>query len=42
MYQQTNLFDVPPEAEPEPGAGEILTLATFAERAYLDFAMSVV
>src|ERR1700738_4475757 len=37
MTDQTNLF------EPPPGdGGESLTLATFAERAYLDYAISVV
>ncbi|CDG81348.1 DNA topoisomerase IV subunit A [Janthinobacterium agaricidamnosum] len=49
MSTQTNLFDDP---QPEPGApgepdeplidGETLTLSTFAERAYLDYAISVV
>jgi topoisomerase-4 subunit A len=38
MTEQANLFDqVPPG-----GDGESLTLATFAERAYLDYAISVV
>ena len=37
MTEQANLFDVAP-----PGDGESLTLATFAERAYLDYAVSVV
>src|SRR4030088_790644 len=37
MTDQTNLF----EATPADG-GESLTLATFAERAYLDYAISVV
>src|SRR3984885_3868596 len=39
MSEQANLF-----APPEPPApdGETLTLATFAERAYLDYAISVV
>src|SRR5438309_1611357 len=36
MTEQANLF------EPAPADGEILTLATFAERAYLDYAGSVV
>ncbi len=40
MYEQANLFDSQPEPEPSPS--EILTLATFAERAYLDYAISVV
>lgn len=40
MYEQANLFDQQPE--PEPSGSEILTLATFAERAYLDYAISVV
>jgi len=38
MTDQANLFD---EAAPAEG-GESLTLATFAERAYLDYAISVV
>ncbi|MES2933408.1 MAG: DNA topoisomerase IV subunit A [Pseudomonadota bacterium] len=38
MSEQANLFDQPPE----PPDGETLTLATFAERAYLDYAISVV
>jgi topoisomerase-4 subunit A len=37
MTEQTNLFDVAPADD-----GESLTLATFAERAYLDYAISVV
>jgi topoisomerase IV subunit A len=37
MTEQTNLFDVAPAED-----GESLTLATFAERAYLDYAISVV
>src|SRR6478752_2431698 len=37
MTEQANLFDAAP-----PGDGESLTLATFAERAYLDYAVSVV
>ncbi|CAN5359783.1 DNA topoisomerase IV subunit A [soil metagenome] len=39
MSEQATLFDQPP---PEPPDGESLTLATFAERAYLDYAISVV
>ncbi|MBE3023856.1 DNA topoisomerase IV subunit A [Janthinobacterium sp. BJB1] len=46
MSTQTNLFD---DAQPEPTEpdepvfdGEALTLSTFAERAYLDYAISVV
>src|SRR5476649_2515674 len=46
MSTQTNLFD---DAQPEPTLpdepvfdGEALTLSTFAERAYLDYAISVV
>ncbi|MFZ6773305.1 DNA topoisomerase IV subunit A [Undibacterium sp. SXout7W] len=38
MSEQANLFE---QATP-PGDGEALTLATFAERAYLDYAISVV
>lgn len=38
MTNQSNLFDQPPE----PPEGETLTLTTFAERAYLDYAISVV
>ena len=37
MTEQANLFDEMPS-----GDGEALTLATFAERAYLDYAISVV
>ncbi|MDF3035826.1 MAG: parC [Paucimonas sp.] len=37
MTEQANLFDQPP-----PSDGDSLTLATFAERAYLDYAISVV
>ena len=37
MTEQANLFDAVPA-----GDGESLTLATFAERAYLDYAVSVV
>ncbi|MBC3918949.1 DNA topoisomerase IV subunit A [Undibacterium sp. CY18W] len=39
MSEQANLFD---QAPPPPSDGEALTLATFAERAYLDYAISVV
>ncbi|MBC3908632.1 DNA topoisomerase IV subunit A [Undibacterium umbellatum] len=39
MSEQANLFDQTP---PPPGDGETLTLAIFAERAYLDYAISVV
>jgi topoisomerase-4 subunit A len=38
MTDQATLFDAPPAN----GDGESLTLATFAERAYLDYAISVV
>ena len=38
MSEQANLFE---QATP-PGDGDALTLATFAERAYLDYAISVV
>lgn len=38
MSEQANLFE---QLQP-PGDGEALTLATFAERAYLDYAISVV
>ena len=37
MTEQTSLFETAPS-----GDGETLTLATFAERAYLDYAISVV
>jgi topoisomerase-4 subunit A len=37
MTEQANLFDQAPADD-----GESLTLATFAERAYLDYAISVV
>jgi topoisomerase-4 subunit A len=37
MTEQANLFDAAPSND-----GEALTLATFAERAYLDYAVSVV
>ena len=37
MTEQANLFDAAPS-----GDGEALTLASFAERAYLDYAISVV
>jgi topoisomerase-4 subunit A len=39
MSDQPSLFDAPP---PEPGDTETLTLSTYAERAYLDYAISVV
>ncbi len=39
MTEQNDLFDTPPPDEP---SGETLTLSTFAERAYLDYAISVV
>ncbi|GGC72778.1 DNA topoisomerase IV subunit A [Undibacterium terreum] len=39
MSEQANLFD---QAPPPPPEGETLTLASFAERAYLDYAISVV
>lgn len=44
---QANLFDAPPPDDPANGGnggdgGESLTLSTFAERAYLDYAISVV
>jgi topoisomerase-4 subunit A len=44
MTNQSNLFDLQPEPPepPEPPNGEVLTLTTFAERAYLDYAISVV
>jgi topoisomerase-4 subunit A len=38
MTDQANLFESPPPSD----GGESLTLATFAERAYLDYAISVV
>ncbi|MDQ1919789.1 DNA topoisomerase IV subunit A [Massilia pseudoviolaceinigra] len=41
MSSQSNLFD-PPPPPPPPEDGETLTLSTFAERAYLDYAVSVV
>ena len=37
MTEQANLFE-----QPAPPEGESLTLSTFAERAYLDYAISVV
>jgi topoisomerase-4 subunit A len=40
MSEQANLFDA--MQPPEPPDGEVLTLSTFAERAYLDYAISVV
>jgi topoisomerase IV subunit A len=39
MSEQANLFE---QIMPEPGDSDTLTLATFAERAYLDYAISVV
>lgn len=39
MSTQPSLFENPPEP---PADGETLTLSTFAERAYLDYAISVV
>src|SRR4051812_10630635 len=39
MTEQASLFDPPPS---EPPGGESLTLTTFAERAYLEYAISVV
>ncbi|NRR34365.1 DNA topoisomerase IV subunit A [Oxalobacteraceae bacterium] len=43
---QANLFDEQQPAPDQPGGptdgGEVLTLSTFAERAYLDYAISVV
>ncbi|WP_394779986.1 DNA topoisomerase IV subunit A [Undibacterium sp.] len=41
MSDQANLFDQEPPPPPPP-EGETLTLASFAERAYLDYAISVV
>lgn len=41
MSDQASLFDETPSA-PDPSDGDTLTLATFAERAYLDYAISVV
>ncbi|MEO7497706.1 MAG: DNA topoisomerase IV subunit A [Massilia sp.] len=41
MSSQANLFDAAPPPPP-PGDDETLTLSTFAERAYLDYAVSVV
>ena len=40
MSLQANLFDA--ASPPPPGDDETLTLSTFAERAYLDYAVSVV
>ena len=40
MTNQTDLFAEPPPPPPEDG--DTLTLSTFAERAYLDYAVSVV
>ncbi len=47
MSDQASLFDelpapAKPPAPPNPPDGDTLTLATFAERAYLDYAISVV
>ena len=44
MSEQANLFDEVPDDGNNGGGndGESLTLATFAERAYLDYAISVV
>ena len=46
MPNQNDLFDAPPPPPPPPPPGdddiETLTLSTFAERAYLDYAISVV
>jgi topoisomerase-4 subunit A len=43
MPNQANLFDQAPPPPPPPGDdAETLTLSTFAERAYLDYAVSVV
>jgi topoisomerase-4 subunit A len=43
MSSQSNLFDPPPPPPPPaPEDSETLTLSTFAERAYLDYAVSVV
>lgn len=43
MSEQANLFDEAPDNNGGNGGdGETLTLATFAERAYLDYAISVV
>jgi topoisomerase-4 subunit A len=39
MTNQANLFE---QAQPDPSDAETLTLSTFAERAYLDYAVSVV
>ncbi|MGZ8303421.1 MAG: DNA topoisomerase IV subunit A [Telluria sp.] len=39
MSNQANLFE---QANPQPDDAETLTLSTFAERAYLDYAVSVV
>ncbi|MFZ6648375.1 DNA topoisomerase IV subunit A [Undibacterium sp. TJN25] len=41
MSEQATLFDQEPPPPPPP-EGETLTLASFAERAYLDYAISVV
>ena len=42
MTEQANLFDDMPSGSSGGGDSEALTLATFAERAYLDYAISVV
>ncbi|HJV73249.1 MAG TPA: DNA topoisomerase IV subunit A [Noviherbaspirillum sp.] len=42
MTEQANLFDEMPSGSSGGGDSEALTLATFAERAYLDYAISVV
>ena len=44
MSEQTSLFDELPDDDRGAGAngGDTLTLASFAERAYLDYAISVV
>ncbi|MET3139615.1 topoisomerase-4 subunit A [Undibacterium sp. GrIS 1.2] len=43
MSEQANLFDQAPDDDKGGGdGGETLTLASFAERAYLDYAISVV
>ena len=43
MSEQANLFDEAPNNNGGNGGdSETLTLATFAERAYLDYAISVV
>ena len=42
MTEQTNLFENPSDEGDGNDGSETLTLATFAERAYLDYAISVV